>query len=42
MTALATNVQGNTSASWAPLIEVNAPSSAVAGPYTAVVTHSVS
>jgi large repetitive protein len=38
----ATNVAGNTSASWNPLINVHVPASAIAGTYTATITHSVS
>jgi large repetitive protein len=37
----ATNVAGNTSASWNPLIVVSVPATAVAGTYTATITHSV-
>ncbi|HEY4991302.1 MAG TPA: putative Ig domain-containing protein [Nakamurella sp.] len=37
----ATSVQGNTTATWNPLIEVHVPASAVAGPYTSTITHSV-
>jgi large repetitive protein len=38
----ATNVAGNTSATWNPLINVRVPASAIAGTYTATITHSVS
>jgi uncharacterized repeat protein (TIGR01451 family)/fimbrial isopeptide formation D2 family protein len=38
----ATNVQGDTSATWTPVLDVHIPSNAVGGTYTAVVTHSVS
>lgn len=38
----ATNVGGNTTVTWDPTIDVNIPGSAVAGDYTATVTHSVS
>ncbi len=38
----ATNVAGNTFASWNPLINVRVPASAIAGTYTATITHSVS
>ncbi len=37
-----TNVAGNTSAAWNPLIQVSVPATAVAGPYTATIVHSVS
>jgi len=37
----ATNVAGNTTASWDPLIDVSVPSAAVGGQYTATITHSV-
>jgi uncharacterized repeat protein (TIGR01451 family) len=37
----ATNVAGNTSATWDPLINVAVPATAVGGPYTATITHSV-
>jgi large repetitive protein len=37
----AANVAGNTTASWDPLIDVHVPASAVAGTYTATITHSV-
>jgi hypothetical protein len=37
----ATNVHGNTSATWNPLIQVSTPGAAVAGSYTATITHSV-
>jgi choice-of-anchor A domain-containing protein/uncharacterized repeat protein (TIGR01451 family) len=38
----ATSVDGNNSASWDPLIDLTVPASAIAGPYTATITHSVS
>jgi uncharacterized repeat protein (TIGR01451 family) len=38
----ATNVAGNTSATWEPLIEVHVPPGAIAGTYTATITHSAS
>jgi hypothetical protein len=38
----ATNVTGNTSAAWSPLISVSVPSTIIAGLYTATITHSVS
>jgi WxL domain surface cell wall-binding len=38
----ATNVGGNTSATWNPLIKVQVPASAIGGLYTATITHSVS
>ena len=38
----ATNVSGNTSAAWDPLIDVQVPNAAIAGQYTATITHSVS
>ena len=38
----ATSVAGNTAAAWNPLIQLAIPSAAVAGPYTATITHSVS
>jgi uncharacterized repeat protein (TIGR01451 family) len=38
----ATNVQGDNSASWNPVIQVSVPSGAVAGAYSATITHSVS
>ena len=38
----ATNVDGNTSATWNPLIEVQVPAAAIGGRYSATVTHSVS
>jgi large repetitive protein len=38
----ATNVAGNTSAAWNPLIKVSVPSTVIAGLYTATITHSVS
>lgn len=37
----ATGTVGNNSASWNPTVTVNIPSSAVAGDYTATITHSV-
>jgi uncharacterized repeat protein (TIGR01451 family) len=38
----ATNVAGNTTATWNPLISVSVPSTIIAGPYTGTITHSVS
>ena len=38
----ATNVTGNTTVTWDPTITVTIPGSAVAGAYTATITHSVS
>ncbi len=38
----ATNVAGNTTVTWDPTIQVTIPGSAVAGTYTATITHSVS
>ena len=38
----ATNVNGNTSVAWDPLIDVHVPDAAIAGQYTATITHSVS
>ena len=38
----ATNVAGNTSVTWDPVIQVQVPSGAIGGTYTAVITHSVS
>ena len=38
----ATNVAGNTTVTWDPTIKVTIPGSAVAGAYTATITHSVS
>jgi uncharacterized repeat protein (TIGR01451 family) len=38
----ATNVNGNTTVTWDPTINVTIPGSAVAGDYTATITHSVS
>ncbi len=38
----ATSVQGNNSASWDPVLSLNVPPAAIAGPYTATITHSVS
>ena len=38
----ATNVAGNTTVTWDPTITVTIPGSAVAGAYTATITHSVS
>ena len=38
----ATNVGGDTSATWDPLIDVHVPAAAVAGQYTATIVHSVS
>jgi WxL domain surface cell wall-binding len=40
--AQATNVNGDNSAAWSPLIQVAVPSGAVAGTYSAIITHSVS
>ncbi len=40
--ASATNVGGNTTATWNPRITVRIPAGAVAGTYTATITHSVS
>jgi uncharacterized repeat protein (TIGR01451 family) len=40
--AQATNVHGDNSAAWSPLIQVAVPSGAVAGTYSATITHSVS
>jgi Ice-binding-like/Domain of unknown function DUF11 len=37
----ATNVDGDNSAAWNPVIQVSVPSRAVAGAYTATITHSV-
>jgi uncharacterized repeat protein (TIGR01451 family) len=39
---VATNVQGDNSASWDPVIQVSVPDGAVAGTYSATITHSVS
>jgi uncharacterized repeat protein (TIGR01451 family) len=39
--AQATNVHGDNSATWSPLIQVAVPSGAVAGTYSAIITHSV-
>jgi uncharacterized repeat protein (TIGR01451 family) len=36
-----TNVGGNTTATWNPLIQVSVPATAIAGPYTGTITHSV-
>ena len=38
----ATNVDGNTAATWNPLIQVTVPAGAIGGTYTATITHSVS
>ena len=38
----ATNVTGNTTVTWNPIITVTVPPSAIVGPYTATITHSVS
>ena len=38
----ATNTSGDTSASWHPAVQVTVPGTAVAGTYTATITHSVS
>ncbi len=40
--ATATNVAGSNSASWNPVVQVAVPGAAVAGSYSATVTHSVS
>jgi uncharacterized repeat protein (TIGR01451 family) len=40
--AQATNVHGDNSATWSPLIQVAVPSGAVTGTYSAIITHSVS
>jgi hypothetical protein len=40
--ASATNVAGNTTVTWNPTITVTIPGSALAGAYTATITHSVS
>jgi uncharacterized repeat protein (TIGR01451 family) len=40
--AQATNVHGDNSAAWSPLIQVAVPSGTVAGTYSATITHSVS
>jgi len=40
--AQAANVHGDNSAAWNPLIQVAVPSGAVAGTYSAIITHSVS
>jgi hypothetical protein len=37
----ATNVHGDNSAAWTPVIQVSVPSGAVAGTYSATITHSV-
>jgi hypothetical protein len=37
-----TNVAGSNSASWNPTIQVAVPGAAVAGTYSATITHSVS
>lgn len=37
----ATNVDGDNSAAWNPVIQVSVPSGAVGGAYTATITHSV-
>ncbi|MGD0701189.1 MAG: hypothetical protein ABSA02_15050 [Trebonia sp.] len=37
----ATNVHGDNSAAWNPVIQVSVPSGAVAGTYSATITHSV-
>jgi len=38
----ASNVHGDNSASWNPVIQLSVPSGAVAGTYSAAITHSVS
>jgi uncharacterized repeat protein (TIGR01451 family) len=38
----ATDVDGNTTATWIPVIDVQVPASAIGGTYTAVITNSVS
>ena len=38
----ATNVDGNTTVTWNPAIQVTVPAGAVGGAYTATITHSVS
>jgi hypothetical protein len=38
----ATNVQGNTTVSWNPVIRVNVPGGAIGGTYSATIVHSVS
>jgi hypothetical protein len=38
----ATNVGGDTSATWDPLIDVQVPATAIGGQYTATIVHSVS
>ncbi|HEY6787628.1 MAG TPA: hypothetical protein VI365_09985, partial [Trebonia sp.] len=38
----ATNVTGNTTATWNPMIDVQLPAAAIGGLYTATITHSVS
>jgi hypothetical protein len=38
----ATNVGGDTSANWDPLIDVRVPATAIGGQYTATIVHSVS
>jgi hypothetical protein len=38
----ATNVHGDNSAAWNPVVQVSVPSGAVAGTYSATITHSVS
>ena len=38
----ATNGNGDNSASWDPAVQVSVPATAVAGTYTATITHSVS
>jgi hypothetical protein len=37
----ATNVNGDNSAAWSPVIQVSVPSGAVGGTYSAIITHSV-
>jgi hypothetical protein len=38
----ATNVDGNTTVTWDPVIQVAVPAGAIGGVYTATITHSVS
>ena len=38
----ATNVNGNTTVTWNPAINISIPGSAIGGTYTATITHSVS
>ena len=37
----ATNVNGDNSAAWNPVIQVSVPSGALGGTYSAIITHSV-